>query len=338
MASLHTNTRVVLPGPYQAVLEEASLPATLKPTQVVIKNRYSLISPGTELAMFTRSHIGFGDPRVPWARYPHYPGYASVGQVEAVGTAVEGLTVGDRLVYLGAHQAYGVLDQSDLWVQVSNAMPLQWATFAPLAQIANTARWVSQTRSGDTVAVIGLGLVGNLAAQLFGVFGVSVIGLDLIPFRRDLAARVGIGQVCDPGEDLTATIRSLTEGRGVDTIVEATGDPGLITPALRAVRSRGEVILLGSPRGSATVDMYHDIHKTGAVLKGAHVGLLPRRATDGGLDRQTVMEKMLELIQARRLVVEPLISEVIQPGDIEAGYRTLLEDKGRVLALLIQWS
>lgn len=333
-----TNTRIVFPGPYQAVLEEAPLPAALEPTQVLIKNRYSLISPGTELAMFTQSHVGFGDPRVPWARYPYYPGYASVGQVEAVGAAVEGLTVGDTLVYLGAHQAYGLLDQGDLWVRVPQALPLPWAPFAPLAQIAHTARWVSQAQPGETVAVIGLGLVGNLAAQLFGTFSASVIGLDLIPFRRDLAARVGIGQVCDPGDDLTGTIKAATGGRGADTIVEATGDPGLITPALQAVRPRGEVILLGSPRGSARVDMYHDIHKTGAVLKGAHVGLLPRRATDGGLDRQTVMGQMLELIQAKRLVVEPLISEVISPRQIEVGYRAVLEEKGRVLTLLIRWS
>lgn len=332
------NTRVVLPRLRQAVLEQAALPATLQPNQVLVKNSYSLISPGTELAMFTQSHVGFGDPRVPWARYPYYPGYAAVGQVEAVGAGVAGLAVGDTLVYLGAHQAYGILDQADLWVRVPDGVPPEWATFAPLAQIAHTARWVSQAQRGDTVAVIGLGLVGHLAAQLFGIADASVIGLDLVPFRRDLAARVGIGRVCDPGEDLTATIRSLTEGRGADTVVEATGEPSLIVPALRAVRPRGEVILLGSPRGSATVDMYHDIHRTGAVLKGAHVGLLPRRATNGGLDRQTVMGQMLELIRVQHLTVAPLISQIIAPQQIEAGYRAVLEEKERVLTLLIQWS
>ena len=331
-----TNTRVVLPGPYQAVLEETPLPA-LAPDQALVKNSYTLISPGTELAMFTQSHVAFGDPRVPWARYPYSPGYAAVGHVEAVGTAVAGLAVGDTLVYLGAHQAYGILNQADLWVRVPGGMPLEWATFAPLAQIANTAGWVSQAQPGDTVAVVGLGLVGNLAAQLFGVFGASVVGLDLVPFRRDLAGRVGISRVLDPGADLAESIRAATDGRGADTVVEATGEPTLIGPALQAVRPRGEVILLGSPRGPATLDVYYDIHRTGAVLKGAHVGLLPRRAADGGLDRQTVMGQMLELIQARRLVVEPLISEVISLRQIEAGYRAVLEEKGRVLTFLIEW-
>lgn len=335
---LRINQRVVFPGRYQAVLEPAPLPETLAPNQVLIQNRYTLISPGTELAMFSQSHVAFGDPRVPWARYPYHPGYAAVGQVAAVGPGVADLAVGDTLVYLGAHQAYGVLDLADPWVRAPSGLPPQWAPFAPLAQIANTARWVSSARPDDTVAVLGLGLVGNLAGQLFKVSGASVIGLDLLPFRRGLAEQVGLGPVLDPGVDLTEAIRRASGGHGVDTVVEATGEPGLIGAALRAVRPRGEVILLGSPRGPATLEVYHDIHRTGTVLKGAHVGLLPRRAADGGLDRQMVMGQMLDLIQAGRLAVAPLISATILPSQVEAGYRALLEEKDRVLTLLIQWA
>lgn len=332
------NTRVVFPRQDLAVLEEQTLAEPLQADEILIKNSYSLISPGTELAMYTQSHIAFGDPQVVWARYPYYPGYASVGRVQAVGQQVDTVAVGDTLLYLGPHQAYGVLRQGDLAVKVAAAMPLEWAPFASLAQIAHTALWVSQAQPGERVAVVGLGLVGNLAAQVFRAFGAAVIGLDLVPFRRDRAARVGIGQALDPGDDLTGAIRAATAGRGADSVVEATGAPEVIGPALRAVRPRGEVILLGSPRGAVTIDVYYDIHRNGAVLKGAHVGLLPRRARDGGPDRQTIMARMLEMIRRRELVVAPLISDIIQPQAVDHSYQTLLTAKDRSLGVLIQWS
>ncbi len=332
------NTRVVFPAKYLAILEQQEIAESLQPDQTLIKNLYTLISSGTELALYTQSHVGFGNPKVPWAKYPYYPGYAAVGRVEAIGVAVDRMAVGDILLYLGAHQAYAVLSDADLRVKVAGDIPLAWVPYACIAHISNTARWVSQAQPGETTAVVGLGLVGHLAAQLFQIFGASTIGLDIVPFRRSVAQAVGIGLVVDPGEDVTAAIRAAAGGRGADSVVEATGNPDLIGAALRAVRPRGEVILLGSPRGQATIDVYDDIHRNGAILKGAHVGLLPRVSTEGKLDRQTVIQQMLELIRQRHLVVEPLISEIIQPSDIDRGYRVLLEEKDRTLSVLIQWA
>ncbi len=78
------------------------LPDDLGPREVLVRNRLGLLSPGTELAVFTGSHRGF-DVEDHWARYPYYPGYAALGIVEAVGERVRAFTPGDRVLHQGNH-------------------------------------------------------------------------------------------------------------------------------------------------------------------------------------------------------------------------------------------
>lgn len=311
-----------------------------EPCQALVRALYTLISPGTELAMFTRTHVGFDDPAHTWAKYPFYPGYAAVGQIEAVGSEVVGLTPGDLVFYHGRHASYALVEP-DTQVVIRIPTPLVLlAPFARFGQIAYTGLHVSHFEANDTVAVLGLGLVGNLAAQLFQIQGATVIGVDLLTFRRECARGAGLHRLIEGEQtDSVTAIQSITQGSGAATVVEATGDPTVISAALRAARRGGEVILLGSPRGEATLNVYEYVHRRGISLKGAHEMLLPRLATNGAkLDQRLVSQRLLHWLGESRLKVEHLITDVIPPQGLERAYHALANEKDRTMAILVDWT
>ena len=334
------NVRVCFSGKFTLSLEEDYADMTPGPGQLVIENMYTLISPGTELALYTGTHIGFSDPANTFARFPFYPGYAAVGRVVALGEGVRTFHEGDLVYHEGHHQRYDTVTLADkLVLPLPNDIDTKHVPFARLAQISNTALQVSHISAGDVVAVFGLGLIGNMAAQLAEARNAMAVGADLIGFRRELASRCGIGYVCNGADDeMHAAIDEITAGRGVSTAIEATGDPQLIASALEVTAELGDVILLGSPRGTVEIDPYKHIHRRGVSLKGAHVMLMPGRPDGTGrLDRMSNARLMLQAIASGQLEVNALISHVITPQQLENGYRALLDEKDSTMAVIVDW-
>lgn len=332
------NIKTVFPAPNEVALREDDLPAAPPPHAVRIRTQYSLISPGTELALLTQTHIGFSMPEThPWVRYPLYPGYAAVGEVEAVGAGVDGYASGDVVFYMGKHELYADVDPTATPVlPIPVGARVDHLPFARLAQIANSAPYVANICAGDRVAVIGLGLVGNLAAQICRRHGAEVIAVDLSPARRALAARCGIVHAVEAErEDAVAAVKAWSSG-GADVVIEATGNPALVTPALQMVRPRGQVILLGSSRGTAQIDVYTLIHRPGVVVRGAHETVLPLIAQEG-LDRRAVLAQMLDWIAQGHLIVEPLHTHTVHPQELAQAYHRLNTDKDHALGVLVDW-
>ena len=119
-----------------------------------------------------------------------------------------------------------------------------------------TSLRVSRGELGDNVAIMGLGLVGNMAGQLFTAAGMDVIGIDLIDERLRIAERCGIKHTINPKkEDLEERIREFTDGEGCEVTVEAIGNPSTVMACCRITKRLGEVILLGSPRGTYKADV-----------------------------------------------------------------------------------
>lgn len=336
------NPRVCFPGPYQVVLDQTAIATQPGPTELLIRCLYSLISAGTELAMYTHSHIGFSDPANTYAKYPFYPGYTAVGQVEAVGSAITGFAPGEIVYYPGFHQHYAFVDPAQTtMLHVPPDLPLPHVPFVRMAEIAYTSVLMSSVQPGDTVAVLGLGLVGHLAAQLFQLEGATVIGIDLTALRRQLAGQAGIRHLVDAQtQDAVAAVQEHTGGEGAAIVVEATGSPSLVETALAMAREKGEVILLGSTRGRAEVDVYNHIHRRGVTLKGAHGRLVPRHAPPGEIDQVDVDKRMLQWLHEGRLQVEHLVTEMVRPeqAEVQRAYESLHNAKDKVMAILIEWT
>ena len=338
------NVRVCFTGPFTVDVASEVLRQPVEPQQLLIRSIFTLISPGTELALYTQTHVGFKDPHNRWAKYPFYPGYAAVGQVENVGSELQGFAPGDIVFFWGQHQQYTLLSPQEAPVlPVPDGVPWECVPFARMAQIAYTAVLLATSLSlspGAQVAVLGLGLVGNLAAQLFQIHEANVTAFDLIEQRCELAQQCGIAHTSNAAQqDPQAVIKEITGGQGAHIVVEATGSPALVSSALAMACTRGEVILLGSPRGSAEIDVYSLVHRSGVCLKGAHEALFPMLPQKSGQpNRASISEQMLQHLQKDQLSVKPLISQIVFPHRIQAAYEALLHQKEEVMGILVDWS
>lgn len=334
--------RVVFEGPMRARLEDVALPESLSSSGAIVRSEVSLISPGTELALFSGTHIGFKDPEITWARYPINPGYATVGIVEKVGSAGGGgslPSVGDRILHYKPHADLVALDAAkDFWLPLPQAVKSTDALFLRFGQIASTA--VEASRAQGDALVLGAGIVGNLCAQLLRERARRpVLIADLSSERLGLAERCGLRATIDSSRaPLAEAVGAATQSRGVNTIVEATGVPALVPEALRAVNRGGEVILLGSTRGTVDLDVYKLVHRKATSLVGAHETRYPERAPAGAPSHESFARDVLERILSGSVVVSPFVTDTVGPEDFESAYRMLLDDAAHHVGVVVVWS
>lgn len=244
-------------------LDEPAWP--LAADQVRIRTLLSGVSAGTEMAFYRGTNPYLDkrwDPetRVFLASSAHtleYPitswGYEEVGEVVEVGTNVADVPIGTRVFGTWGHRAEHVAT-SDFVRQRSlppTADPLI-GIFSHIGPIALNGVLDTQVRVGETVAVFGLGVVGQLASQILARAGAHVIGVDLLEARREIAAQLGTPVVLDPGAvDAAAEIKRLTHGRGADVCVEASGSTRALHSAIRACAYASRVVVLGFYQGEA---------------------------------------------------------------------------------------
>lgn len=314
----------------------------LRAHDVLVKTRYSLISAATELACLSGSQR--------WFPFPGTPGYAAVGEVLDVGDGISALSPGDIVHYWGGHKQYFLIDTTrpqQICLKVPAGLPLHLAPFTRMSIIAMTSLRVSNIELGDYVGLLGLGTVGNLAAQLAGLQGGIVIGLELNEGRVARARQCGIPQalVVDPAT-MVEQAREITQGESLSTLIEATGLPSALPPALPLVGPYGEVILLGTPRGvfetdltSSLLDYIHLHGKGNITFKGAHEWRYPVARdpyVKHSMERNS--EIAMRLIISGELQVEPLHTHTLSPEEAESAYRGLQHEKDKYVGVLFDWT
>lgn len=246
-------------------------PAPLaQPGELLIANVASLISAGTEkmvMDLASKSLLGKARERPDHVRRviekvrnegllntiravkekldePMAMGYSAAGIVLACGHGVQHFKPGDRVASNG-HHAEVVSVPVNLCAHVPDNVSLEHASFAVLGAIALQGVRLAQIELGETVFVIGLGLVGQLAVALLNAAGCRVIGTDPDATKCELALRMG-ASVAAPGISATA-VESATNGLGADAVLitASTKSNGPIELAANAVRKRGRVVLVG---------------------------------------------------------------------------------------------
>jgi len=242
--------------------------------QVLVRPHFSLISSGTETASIKTgslvseladnpSHIqkvldamrANGPERTVrevLAKFQDYAvlGYAGAGEVVDKHSSVRDLEIGSFVAYGGEGTGHGevIATTRHLVAPVPEGLGLDHAAFATLGAIAmNTVR-IAQPALGECVAVVGLGLVGQLVCQLARLQGARVFALDLNPARVELALRLGAERGFAGSEGSPEAIRALTDGRGVDCAIVAAAAKSAAPSqlALRLTRDRGRIAVVGA--------------------------------------------------------------------------------------------
>lgn len=183
--------------------------------ELLIRVRASLISPGTELGAFT----GRLRPETPQEPFRSF-GYQNAGEVVAIGEGCRGFAVGQRVACMGAgyalHADYACVPQN-LAVPLPEAVADEEGAFIALAATAMQAARRGEVAFGEEVVVLGLGLVGQLTAQVCQAAGARVLAFDPFPLRVERARQCGIAETStEIGEAAIARAARVMEGHGAD--------------------------------------------------------------------------------------------------------------------------
>jgi L-iditol 2-dehydrogenase len=135
---------------------------------------------------------------------------------------------------------------------------------APLIQVATTclhAQRLAQLSLGESVAVIGLGVSGQLHVQLAKARGAGqVIGISRSRFKNDLARQMGADVAIESGPTALAQVLEATEGRGADVVIECTGVMTSIADAIRMARFGGRIVLFGITSATSGTLPFYDLY------------------------------------------------------------------------------
>ena len=333
--------QIVIHGKGEVSLDDADIPDAPLRGEILVETEATFISAGTELSGYQGLNPGLPKPGPP--DYPLTPGYLNVGRVLTVGDNVDEFRTGDRVFSFARHASHHHAAVSGVVAAVPEEIDSHTAAASWLAGIAMTSVQASDVSLNDWVAVFGLGLVGNLAAQLFKLSGARVIGIDPVPFRRRLASEVGIQHtVGGSSEEVGSYIRGLCGPNGAGITVEAVGHSRVAEQAAELTAPYGELILLGTQRADYQSDLTHlmrQIHWKWLDVKGAQVWRIPLRPVRG-VKHSSYGNALLvfDLIRSSRLEIEKLISHRMRPEEIADAYELLLNSKDKCSGVAIDWT
>jgi polar amino acid transport system substrate-binding protein len=249
-------------------------------------------------------------------------GYSCAGVVLEVGGNVPGFSVGDRVACAGAKVANHAeinLVPHHLCARIPDGVADEDAAFVTLGAIAlHGVRQASPTL-GEVFAVIGLGLIGQLAVQLLRASGCAVLGVDLDPVKVTLARSLGCEAALLRSDDLGAAVRGLTSGRGLDGVILAAATPSSdpIELAGELCRDRGRVVALGATGLTVPRRPYYDKELVLLQSRSYGPGRYDPSYEEGGVDypagyvRWTEgrnLEAFLAQVAAGRVRAQPLVS------------------------------
>ena len=251
-------------------------PPALRPGGVLVRTAYSLISAGTERTIvetaqsslagkakqrpdlvrqvidtFKREGLRSTYEKVTAKLNQMKPlGYSAAGIVTAVGCEVTDLQIGDRVACAGggyASHAEVLFVPRNLCCKVPEGATLEAASYATVGAIALQGVRQAESRLGEVVAVIGLGLVGQLTVQLLKAAGCRVLGIDIDPAACETAKRSGADAVAGDGAQARAVCLALTDGQGADCIIITAGTKSSepVSLAAELARDRARVIVVG---------------------------------------------------------------------------------------------
>jgi 2-desacetyl-2-hydroxyethyl bacteriochlorophyllide A dehydrogenase len=297
------------------------------------------LSAGSELLVYRGLAPADMPPDLPTVegdfRLPIKFGYASVGTVVQLGSAVDGLTVGDLVFVHHPHQTEYVVP-ADFPVLLPKGLPVERGVFAANLETAATVVLDAHPRLEEAVLVVGQGIVGLLVTMLLRRAGARpVIAIDLHEGRRRAAIRAGADQALVPGDDLVPRVLELTGGRGVDVAIEASGSPAALQSCVDTAAFGGTVVV-ASWYGTREVRLALGgaFHRRRLRLVSSQVSTL-----DPALSRRWNRERRTDLVKnlLLELPLEDLISHRFPFSAAASAYELLATNPQDCLQVLLDY-
>ncbi|MBI5052481.1 MAG: zinc-binding alcohol dehydrogenase [Chloroflexi bacterium] len=298
----------------------------LEAKQVRVQTLFSGISAGTELTAYRGSNPYLhkqweatsrlflrGD--TPSQPYPLVGwGYEEVGKVIEIGTEVTEIRIGDVIYGTWGHRTHHILEESYASKRIKPAgLDPLLAIYSHLGPIALNGILDANIHIGENVAIFGLGVVGQVTAQLAKRSGAWVFGIDLIEKRLSLARELGaIDVAINPQHESPAEkIKSLTNGRGADVSIEVSGSARALHEAIRATAYAARVVSLGFIQGEASgLYLGEEFHHNRIQLICSQISNVDPALTHRW-DRLRLIHMIMSLQVDGMLNLRPLITHIV---------------------------
>lgn len=265
-------------------------------------------------------------------------GYCNAGVVVEAGEGVTDYSVGDRVISNGPHAEY-VCVPKNLCAKIPDGVSDEAACFTVLAAIGLQGIRLLNPTLGESVVVTGLGLIGLTAVQMLVANGCRVLGIDLDPARLELACSFGADTVdVRGGADPVAAATAFSNGAGVDgVLITASAKTNeIMHQAALMCRKRGRIVLVGVVGLELSRSDFYKKELSFQVScsygPGRYDPLYEERGQDYPLPfvrwtEQRNFTAILDLLAARRLQVEPLVSRRIAQAQADEAYRALTDER-----------
>ena len=350
-----------------------------RPGGVLVRSLFSLISTGTELMKVSEasmSMVGMARARPDQVRKvldqvqqqgvvttykkvmnkldSYTPlGYSLCGVVTEVGRGAEEFTVGQLVACAGNEQA---LHAEYNWIPVNlcAAVPQgvlpEHAAFATVASIAMHGVRRAEVQLGETAAVIGLGLIGQLVVRLLTAAGVQAIGIDPVPDRCRLAEKAGAVTCGSPDEldSVLAELARITSGRGADHVFLCAGGSanGPVEAAVKLARDRARIVDIGKMKLDLPWSAYYEKELDVRFSRSYGPGRYDTRYELDGIDypagyvrwtEKRNLESFLDLVARNEVEVGTLIGGVFPMADAARVYEDLKTGALRAIGVLLEY-
>ena len=279
-------------------------------------------------------------------------GYSASGFILEVGSGVPDSKPGDRVACAGAQCAYHaeiLRVPRNLAVPIPSGLGFEPASTVTLGAIALQGVRRARPTLGETFAVIGLGILGQLTAQLLRINGCRVVGTDLersrIALARDLGMNAGFHP--DDGNDVDMVAR-LTDGIGVDGVIitAATSSNEVIATAFRMCRKKGRVVLVGDVGLDLNRSDFYQKELDFFISASYGPGRYDRIYEEKGLDypvgyvrwtENRNMSEYLRLVAEGKVNLVPLLTSTYPLEDAPKAYEALQGDADKPLMVLLSY-
>ncbi len=356
-------------------VEEVPAPV-IRPGGILVATHASLISVGTEkstVSVAKKNLIGKAIDRPDMVRkvldkaqrdgivdtvkmvssrldMPVALGYSAAGRVLEVGREAEEFVVGDRVACAGqnyASHAEAIFVPKNLCVKIPGQVSFEEAAYVTLGAIAMQGIRQAEPRLGDIVAVIGLGLLGQLTVQILKANGCRVVASDPIISKLDTAAKFGADYAVQPSE-LAKTSMSMTGNHGVDAVIitASTKSSDPVEDAGEIARRKGRVVVVGDVGMDLPRAPYYEKELELRLSTSYGPGRYDPNYEEKGVDypygyvrwtEKRNMEAFLGLVAEGKVNVKDLTSHRFAIDQAEAAYNVILQASEPCLGVLLSY-
>ncbi|HSK88054.1 MAG TPA: zinc-binding alcohol dehydrogenase, partial [Anaerolineales bacterium] len=268
-------------------------------------------------------------------------GYEEVGEVIEANSEVTTLKVGDIVYGTWGHRTHHILQEeyANKRIKPAGLDPIL-AIYSHIGPIALNGILDANIHVGETVAVFGLGVLGQVIAQLAKLSGARVFGVDMIEKRLDLAKELGAIECgFNPREGSPAEkIKEMTNGRGADVTIEVSGSAKALNEAVRATAYSARVVVMGFFQGEAQgLLLGEEFHHNRISLVCSQISNVDP-ALSHRWDRIRLIHTIMELQARGSLNLRPVITHVIPFKQAAQGFQILDETPDQALQVVLDFS